>query len=168
MINQAPNKGGKYSQGLYVPKNKEKVIKLNSYGGIFYRSSYEKKIMQYLDINPNIVQWCAEWLEIPYELIRYKNGEMIKTTHRYFPDIYYILKTNEGVLKKVVAEIKPYNETIRPVPPKNATKKQLTNFEYAITQYNKNLAKWEAAVNWCKTKDIDFIIITEKYLNFLK
>jgi hypothetical protein len=37
MLNSKPN-NSQYHQGLYVPKNKDKVIKLNSQGGLFYRS----------------------------------------------------------------------------------------------------------------------------------
>ena len=44
MINSAPSNSN-YKQGLYVPNNKDKVIKLNSKGGLFYRSSWEKRIM---------------------------------------------------------------------------------------------------------------------------
>lgn len=43
MINSAPRQNKKYNQGLFVPKNKDKVIKLNSQGGLYYRSSLEKK-----------------------------------------------------------------------------------------------------------------------------
>lgn len=50
MINSAPksprkrNGDPKYHQGNYIPKNKDKVLKLNSEGGIYYRSSWEKKV----------------------------------------------------------------------------------------------------------------------------
>ena len=42
MINSVPN-NKKYHQGLFIPINKDKVIKLNSLGGLYYRSSLEKK-----------------------------------------------------------------------------------------------------------------------------
>lgn len=50
MINNAPNSPkknngeAKYHQGNYIPQNKDKVLKLNSKGGIYYRSSWEKKV----------------------------------------------------------------------------------------------------------------------------
>ena len=46
MINSAPN-NPKYHQGVYYPKNKDKVIKMNALGGLYYRSSLEKKMMTY-------------------------------------------------------------------------------------------------------------------------
>jgi hypothetical protein len=42
MLNSRPS-NGKYDQGNYIPVNKDKLIKLNNQGGIFYRSSWEKK-----------------------------------------------------------------------------------------------------------------------------
>ena len=42
MINSKPN-NPKYNQGLFTPKYKDKVIKLNNQGGLFYRSSLERK-----------------------------------------------------------------------------------------------------------------------------
>ena len=54
MLNSAPRQPGKYKQGLYTPKNKEKLIKANSYGGVFYRSGLEHKMMIYLDSNENL------------------------------------------------------------------------------------------------------------------
>ena len=36
MLNSAPNKPNKYKQGLFIPKNKDKAIKLNSQGGFFF------------------------------------------------------------------------------------------------------------------------------------
>jgi hypothetical protein len=38
MLNSKPNKK-KYHQGNYIPNNKDKVLKLNSEGGVFLRSS---------------------------------------------------------------------------------------------------------------------------------
>lgn len=43
MLNSKPNNNDKYYQGNYLPINKEKILKLNNQGGIFYRSSWEKK-----------------------------------------------------------------------------------------------------------------------------
>ena len=55
MINSKPNNKN-YNQGNYIPKNKDKVIKLNTQGGVYYRSSWEKKIMTWLDYNVNIIK----------------------------------------------------------------------------------------------------------------
>ena len=56
MLNSKPNNTN-YNQGNYIPKNKDKVIKLNTQGGVYYRSSWERKIMTWLDNNSNISKW---------------------------------------------------------------------------------------------------------------
>ena len=66
MINSAPRQSNKYKQGLYTPNNKDKVVKLNSQGGLYYRSGLEQKMMIYLDMNENIINWGAEHLRVPY------------------------------------------------------------------------------------------------------
>lgn len=166
MLNQKPTKQDKYHQGLFIPKNKHKLGKVNQYGGVIYRSSWEKKVFNYLDLNDNVVAWMSEGIEIPYFLVESKDGEYTNKPHRYYPDIYYELKREDGTITKVVAEIKPYIETVKPIAPKNPTAKSLQNFEYAIKMYLKNLAKWESAIEWCNKKGYTFIIITEKTFNF--
>ena len=94
MINSAPRQSNKYNQGLYTPKNKEKLIKANSYGGVFYRSGLEYKMMIWLDTNENIKSWGAEHIKIPYEKTEYNNKEkdLQTTSHNYYPDFYYELQ----------------------------------------------------------------------------
>lgn len=166
MLNNAPRQNDKYKQGLFVPTNRDKVIKLNSQGGLYYRSGLERKMMVYLDNNSKIINWGAEHLKIPYtktewvsELQEYKTTE-----HTYYPDFYYELKREDGSLSKVVAEVKPYSETIEPVLKQNPTAKQLKNLEYSIKMYNKNLSKWTYMIEYCERKGFEFIIITEKIL----
>ena len=71
MLNSAPNKRGNYKQGLYIPKHKDKIIKLNNQGGLYYRSSLEQKFMIYLDNNDSIIHWNTELIKIPYVIINY-------------------------------------------------------------------------------------------------
>lgn len=165
MINQAPN-NSKYHQGIFYPQNKDKVIKLNSKGGLYYRSSLEKKMMVYLDINDKIKVWGAENLKIPYSKTEFHNeSQQLRTTeHIYYPDFYYEISKEDGAVEKVVAEVKSYSETIEPKLQKNPTAKQLKNFEYALKMWNKNLSKWEYMIDWCNRKGMKFIIITEQIL----
>jgi len=166
MLNSAPKQSGKYKQGLYIPKNKDKVIKLNSKGGLFYRSGLEQKMMVYFDNNDNIINWGAEHLRIPYTKTEWVNeSQEFKTTdHSYYPDFYYELKRSDGTISKVVAEVKPESETIEPKISSNPTSKQLKNFEYSLKMYNKNLSKWTYMIEYCERKGFEFIIITEKNL----
>jgi hypothetical protein len=166
MINSAPN-NPKYNQGIYYPKNKDKVIKLNAKGGLYYRSSLEKKMMHYLDFNDKIINWGAENIKIPYQKTEMHNEsqQLRITEHIYYPDFYYEILSEDGTLHKVVAEVKPESETIEPRLPINPTTKQLKNFEYALKMWNKNLSKWEYIIDWCNRKGMRFIIITDKILS---
>lgn len=167
MLNNAPN-NSKYKQGNYIPENKEKVIAFNSLGGIFYRSSWEKRLLIYFDHNDKIYRYGSEFLAIEYEKTSVKDGNMVTSKHRYYPDFYYELKRDDGSISKVVAEVKPLAECYPPKPPKNAGKKQLENYKYAVDMYNKNMFKWEQAIKFCEARDIKFVIITEDYLNKLQ
>jgi hypothetical protein len=166
MLNSAPRQKTKYHQGLYIPKNKDKVIKLNNQGGLFYRSGMELKFFTYLDNNPNIINYAAEHLKIPYTQTQWvsESQEFETTNHTYYPDFYYELKRADGTISKVVAEVKPYSETIEPVLAPKPTAKQMKNFEYALKMYNKNLSKWTYMIDYCEKKGFEFIIITEKIL----
>jgi hypothetical protein len=170
MLNSKPNNSN-YNQGNYVPKNKDKVIKLNTQGGVYFRSSWEKKIMTWLDYNEKIIKWGAECMKIPYQMTHFDNGDMKIKEHCYYPDFYYEMRNEEGVLKQVVVEVKPakeYNMVIALTEgklqvPQKGTKK-LKNFEYDLKMAYKNKNKWETMISWCNKKGYEFIIITEDNL----
>lgn len=179
MINNKPNnpkkKDGtsKYRQGNFIPTNKDKVLKLNSEGGIYYRSSWEYKVCMYLDTNEKVLQWGCECIKIPYKktsVKKAKDGIMdYKTTeHTYFPDFWYKRLRDDGSVEEVVMEVKPHAETMEPKAPAfNATRKQLENFEYSMNLWNANMYKWEHAIKYCETKGIKFTIMTEAYIKRL-
>ncbi len=170
MINSKPSNKN-YNQGNYIPVNKDKVLKLNSQGGIFYRSSWEKKIMIWLDTKPEIIQWGAECLEIPYQMTHFENGDAKVKSHRYYPDFFYRMRKEDGSIRDVVVEVKPMKEYKMVVDlsegrmnvPEKGMKK-LKNFEYDLKMAYKNKQKWETMIMWCKKKGYDFIIITEEHL----
>lgn len=166
MINNAPINSKKYNQGIYYPNNQDKVIKLNNKGGLYYRSGLEHKMMVYLDMNDDIIFWGAENIKVPYEKTEWLSDEQrFKTTeHCYYPDFYYEMRLSDSSIKRVVAEVKPYSETVSPQLPKNPTSKQLKNFEYSLKMYNKNLSKWKSMLEFCQIKGFEFIILTEKVL----
>ena len=170
MLNSKPNNSN-YNQGNYVPKNKDKVIKLNTQGGVYFRSSWEKKIMHWLDNNSTITKWGAECLRIPYQITHFDNGYTKIKEHSYFPDFYYEMRLPDETLKQVVVEVKPMKEfqMVQDLNegklnvPENGMKK-LKNFEYDLKMAYKNKQKWETMINWCNKKGYDFIIITEQHL----
>lgn len=170
MLNSKPN-NSKYHGGNYIPKYKDKVLKLNTQGGVYYRSSWEKKIMTWLDHNKSVTKWGAECMRIPYQMTHYEGGDVRIKEHSYFPDFYYEMRDNQGVLKQVVVEVKPYkeykmvqdlNEGKLQVPEKGL--KKLKNFEYDLKMAHKNKNKWETMIKWCNKKGYEFIIITEHHL----
>lgn len=166
MLNSAPKQPGKYKQGLYLPRNTNKVIKLNSQGGLYYRSGLEQKMMIYLDTNERIIHWGAEHIRVPYTKTEWvsETQEYKTTEHGYYPDFYYELQKSDGSVSRVVAEVKPSSETMEPKLNEKPTAKQLKNFEYSLKMYNKNLSKWKAMIEYCERKGFEFIIITEQHL----
>jgi hypothetical protein len=172
MLNSKPNNTN-YHQGNYIPKYKDKVLKLNSQGGIYYRSSWEVKIMTWLDNNPKITRWGAECITIPYQLTHYeRNGDINLKNHCYYPDFYYEIDNGNANSKKVIAEVKPMKEYLmvqklqemKLSVPENATLKKLKNFEYDLKMAQKNSEKWKTMIKYCDLKGWDFIIITEEHL----
>jgi hypothetical protein len=145
-------KNQNYKQGIYKPKYPEK------YKGtlpIIYRSGLELKSFRYLDNNPNILTWGSESVIIPYQSP--SDGKI----HRYFVDLVAALKSKDGTIKKLLIEVKPEKQT---KPPIISNKKKQSTMIYERYQWAINQAKWQAAKNWCKSKDYLFIILNEKHL----
>lgn len=172
MINSMPNNTN-YHQGNFIPKNKEKVLKLNSKGGVYYRSSWELKIMNWLDVNAKVTKWGAECITIPYQMTHFeKNGDHSVKSHNYYPDFYYEIIDGNSI-KKVIAEVKPMKEYLmaKSLLEQESSKmavpssiKKLKNLEYDIKMAYKNKNKWETMIKFCDKKGWEFIIITEDIL----
>jgi ATP-dependent Zn protease len=80
--------------------------------------------------------------------------------HRYFVDFYFKARTKEGSLKKYLIEVKPYNQTIEPKRPKRITESYISS----VHTYVINQAKWNAAKDFAKKYDMNFLVLTEKEL----
>lgn len=141
-----PKKNSRYKQGYIDPRSCKKLVPGVSKDTVIYRSSYELKFIVWLEGNPKVKQWASECICIPYLFI---DG----TTHRYYPD--YFVEFEDGT--KMVVEIKPYNQTQKPVN-ENC---------WAAKEYTKNKCKWAAAIEFCKKKGYAFKILTEKTINQL-
>lgn len=169
MINSKPN-NSRYQQGNYIPINKDKVLILNNEGGVYFRSSLEKKIMVWLDNSKNIRIWSAEHLQIQYQLVHNIGGVPTLKNHTYYPDFYYELVKENSEVRKVVVEVKPQSEYIDAILftegkfniPENATLKKLRSIEYRFKMAQKNAEKWKTMIKWCNKKGFEFIIITEE------
>lgn len=142
-------------QGYFRPKNP------NKYRGdprnIIYRSRWESLVMSRFDLDNNVIWWQSEEIAIPYK------SPVDGKWHRYFPDFLARMKTIDGTLKTVLIEVKPYVQTQPPVLKEGATKKSPRYIREVLT-YGVNSAKWKAAMNYCKDRNYEFMILTEKEL----
>lgn len=150
------DRGEGFKQNIFTPKNPKKYI-----GTLpcIYRSSWEAKFCRFLDINENILQWGSESFSIEYTY--FDPISKRQSTHRYYPDFIIKIKKSEGVIRTQVVEIKPLRET---KAPKLANNRSTKTMLYEVKTYAKNQAKWAAAKEYCRVRDWDFIIITEKNL----
>jgi hypothetical protein len=120
-----------------------------------YRSSWELKVMIWLDRTPGVIFWSSEELIIPYY------DPVSKKLRRYFPDFIIKIKTTSGKIETRVLEIKPHAQTQLRAPKHNSRK-----FLKEVATYSINSAKWTAAEIFCKEQGWTFQIITEKDAQF--
>jgi hypothetical protein len=139
----------KFKQGFFKPQKPEK------YKGdptqIVYRSSYELKLMFWLDSHDSIILWSSENTVIPYI------SPLDKKPHRYFVDFWIRKIDKNGIQQDVLIEVKPKNQTIEPKKQSKVTKRYLNE----VMTWGVNSAKWEAARKYCKQKNMEFMILTE-------
>lgn len=140
----------KYKQGVFKPTHPEKYV--GDVGKIIFRQQWELKMLKWADMNPSVLKYASEELVIPYI------SPVDSKQHRYFVDFLIMVKNRSGEIKKYAVEVKPEAQTM---PPKTRNKKRLITetMTYAVNQ-----AKWKAADEFCKSKGIDFIVLTEKHL----
>lgn len=111
--------------------------------------------MKFCDNNPSIIEWGSEEVIIPYR------SPIDGRVHRYYVDFYIKVLTKDGEYKKYLIEIKPKNQTTPPPP----TKRQTKLYKDKVLTFIKNQAKWQAANNFCETRQMKFLILTEDHLN---
>lgn len=137
-------------KGWFTPRNPSKYK--GDATNIVYRSSWELRVMKYLDEHPNIIWWASEELPIPYK------SPVDQKVHRYFPDfIARIRQKNKEVT--VVMEVKPHKQTQLPTQ-----KRRTQKFLQEVATYAVNQEKWRAADLFCKEHGWKFMLITEKEL----
>lgn len=137
------------NKGFFKPINPQK------YKGnptqIVYRSSWECRVMSFLDANPSIVQWSSEEIVIPYL------SPIDRKVHRYFPDFYIKVKDKNGNIKEMIWEIKPKKQSIQPKKQSRVTQKYINE----VVTWGINEAKWKAAEEYCLDRGWYFKILTE-------
>jgi len=138
--------------GLFKPRNPQKYI--GNPANIQYRSSWECKVMSWLDNNPDILSWASEELIVPYI------SPVDNRLHRYFPDFLVKVRTKDGKLKTLMIEVKPKYQTEMPTPKKRITEQ----YKNEVKTYAINQAKWKAANEYCLDKGWEFRVLTEEQL----
>lgn len=139
----------KYHQGIYKIKNRHKYK--GNPDNIVFRSSWELKVLKYLDEHPSVIWFASEELHIPY------TNPVDKKTHRYFPDFILKIRKKDGKEETHMWEIKPFRQTQAPTQ-KRKTKRFL---EESIT-YAINQEKWRAAELFCLEHGWKFSVLSEK------
>lgn len=141
-----------FNQGVYKPKNPSKYK--GDVERIIYRSSWELSFCQFLDNNSNVLEWASEEIAIPY--IKPTDGRV----HRYFPDFWIKYKNRSGQIVRELIEIKPLNQKNRPTKRGKRKNQQL----YEAVTYAINVAKWQAATQFCNKYGMKFRLVTENQL----
>ena len=137
-----------YKQGKFTPRNPHKYV--GDLSNIVYRSSWERKFLDWCDRNPSVVQYNSEGIIIPYF------SQADNKNRRYFVDFIIKMKKDDGSLVTLLIEIKPYHET---VPPK-ATRKTKRYLEMCHT-YQVNQDKWHAAEKWAAQNGCVFRVMDQ-------
>jgi hypothetical protein len=138
--------------GQFRPRNPKKYI--GDSNNIIYRSTWECKVMSWLDLNDNIISWASEEVIIPYI------SPVDNRYHRYFPDFLVKVKTREGTTKTMMLEVKPKKQTRPPEPQKRKTKQYINE----VVTWGVNQSKWKAAEEYCLDRGWEFKILTEDHL----
>jgi hypothetical protein len=133
----------KYAKGTFTIKNPEKYVGTKQ---PIYRSGWEHTFMLFCDNNPAIQEWASEPIRIPYR------DPLTGKQTVYVPDflIKYIDRNQKAHVE--IIEIKPEKQQVLEKVGKNP---------YDQAQFVKNMAKWEAANAWCKSRGLRFRIINE-------
>jgi hypothetical protein len=148
----------KYYQGRFKPQNPKKY--LGDPTNIIYRSGWEFKLMRYLDMHPNVIEWGSEELVIPYK------SPIDGRYHRYFPDFLVKQINMYGKKETILIEVKPKAQTMPPDKSKIKTKTGQVSRRYIneVKTWGINQAKWEAAEEFCKDRGWKFQIMHEDHL----
>lgn len=142
-------------KGLFKPGNPDKYK--GDPTNIIYRSSWELKLMRYLDNHPDVISWASEEFFIPYR------SPVDNKIHKYYPDFLVRKRNAKGILETLVIEVKPAIQTKPPKTQTKTTRKYVTE----VKTYGVNSAKWKAAMDYCEDRKWKFVIMTEKELGLV-
>lgn len=166
----------KYKQGYYIPKHPEKCLTAEN----VYRSGWEYFFMRYCDDCPNIVRWASEPIKVQYwnpvANMEYcvKNGldpqnPVNWKLCNYYTDFWIEMKAGDnGEIRKIFIEIKPYSQTQPPKPiNESASLKEHRKYNKEAETYLVNSAKWKSAAQQFAARGAEFMVVTERTLKKL-
>tara|TARA_R110002012_G_scaffold204050_2_gene373630 strand:+ start:8862 stop:9302 length:441 start_codon:yes stop_codon:yes gene_type:complete len=136
----------------FNPTNTKKYI--GNPSNIICRSTWERKLCKYMDMNSNVIRWGSEEIIVPYV------SPVDNKIHRYYPDFIAEIKDNKNEVSTFLIEVKPQKQTV--VPKKG--KKRARTYQNEIMTYAVNQEKWKSATKFCSEKGWKFKILTEKDL----
>lgn len=139
-------------KGYFKPRNPGKYK--GDPTNIIYRSSWELKLMVYLDTHPDVLSWASEEMFIPYR------SPLDGKVHRYFPDFLVKKRNAQGITETLLIEVKPASQSRPPKIQKKLTKRYVTE----VKTWGVNEAKWKAAKDYCEDRKWKFVVMTEKEL----
>ena len=135
--------------GKFSPRNPQKYR--GDFTNIVYRSTWECRVMTWLDNNEGIIEWGSEEVVIPYR------SPVDNRVHRYFPDFYVKVKQKDDTMKVMILEVKPARQTKPPEKKKKVTKQYIQE----VVTWGVNEAKWKAATEFCLDRGWTFKVLTE-------
>lgn len=141
----------RYKQGFFVPKHPSKcmnIMETDEPQVIVYRSDWERKFAEKCDETQSVIRWGSEIVKILY-----KNPVKNKMSF-YVPDFYMEYLDTTKTLKKMLIEIKPMGQS----------KLKETANGYDKLQFAINTMKWASAIDFCKKRNIEFKVMTEREL----
>ena len=135
-------------KGYFTPKNPQKYK--GDPGNIIWRSTWEQRVMKWLDESDNVIWWSSEELPVKYY------NPIDNKIHRYFPDFIVRIRNKQNLTKTYMIEVKPEYQTKQPV-----RKRKTQRFINESATYIINQSKWKAATEFCKDNGWEFMILTE-------
>lgn len=139
-------------KGKFSPSNPHKYK--GDVSNIIYRSSWELKLLMYLDKHPSILEYSSEEIVIPYR------SPIDNKMHRYFVDFFVKKQNPDGSIENCLIEVKPDAQTKPPKVKNKPTKRYITE----VQTWGVNSSKWDAAREYCKDRNWRFYIFTEYHL----
>lgn len=135
-------------KGKFKPKNPQKYQ--GDSNNIVYRSSWECRVMDWLDKRPDVVSWSSEEMCIPY--VSPVDGRR----HRYFPDFIVKVRKSNNEIQTMMIEVKPEKQSRPPQKKSRVTKQYIQE----VVTWGVNQAKWKSAIEYCRDRKWQFLVMT--------